>query len=152
MNIRRYKTRLILLGILAVLVFCEYGRLRVAPERVPWQTNLAGASAEAGKTGKRVFIDFTADWCGPCQSLKTTLWNDPDVAAAIQARFVPVRIDVDLQKDIASQYIHEAIPAFVILTPDGTQQKFSEGAMSKAEFLEWLNSEPHHRPSLSAAN
>lgn len=141
MKLRGTKTFWGLLAVLLILVFCECARLRQAPERVPWQTNLPAAREQAGKAGKRVFIDFTADSCGPCRSLKSTLWNDAEVAAAIEARFVPVRIDVDLQADVARKYVHEGIPAFVILSPDGTQQKFSEGALSKDEFLKWLKSD-----------
>ncbi len=144
MNFQRYKTLWILLPILAILVFSEIAMQRRArdsesPERVAWQTNLPAAQDQARKEGKLVFIDITATWCGPCQSLKQTLWNDAEVAAAIAARFVPVRIDFDQQRDVADKYVHEGIPAFVILTPDGKEEKFSEGAVGKADFLKWID-------------
>ena len=109
MNFRRYKTAS---GFCCPFwPFWFFPRLRCnvgardseGPERVAWQTNLPAAQDQAGKAGKLVFIDFTATWCGPCQSLKQTLWNDPEVAAAIAARFVPVRIDVDQQAGFGGQ-------------------------------------------------
>ncbi len=39
-----------------------------------------------------MMIDFTADWCVPCQELAKKTYPDPQVQAAL-ARFISVRID-----------------------------------------------------------
>ena len=111
---------------------------RPLPDPTGWRSDLAGAEAEARTSNKLVFIDFTADWCPSCQELKQTLFKDPAVISAIQARFVPVRIDVDQQPEIASHFKVEQLPALAIVDPKGQTLRYEEIAPTKEEFLAWL--------------
>jgi len=54
---------------------------------------LAKARAEAGKQGKRVFVRFTASWCGWCHKMEKVL-DQPAVAAVIRQHYVIVTLDV----------------------------------------------------------
>ncbi len=92
----------------------------------------------SGPLGQPIFIDFTAKWCGPCQSLKTTTWADPKVAAAL-AGYVPLRIDIDAQPAAASEYQINSIPAFFVLDAhDHHVIKQDVGAKPPQKFLDWL--------------
>lgn len=65
--------------------------------------------------GKYIFIDFHAEWCGPCKQLGPILCQK-----AIKARALVLKIDIDKHRDIASSYGISSIP-FIILMKDGTK-------------------------------
>ncbi len=112
-------------------------------EVIPWRTDFNAAAAEANRAQKPVFLYLTANWCGPCQSLKHTLWADPRVAAALSA-YVPVKVDIDQRPDLAERYgvagpgPAGGIPAFRILDAQGKVIGQSVGAVGTDEFLAWL--------------
>lgn len=132
-------------GVLAVAGFSTWNRAKAANERIPWRTDFAAARAEAAQTGKPVFAYFTAEWCGPCQSLKSTTWADPKVEEALR-KYVPVKIDVDQHADLAKRYLltpsnlEGGIPAFRVLDDKGDVRKEIVGAMPPGDFLQWLGS------------
>src|SRR5262249_38125919 len=83
------------------------------------------ALASARKDGKRVLLDFGADWCPDCRVLGT-LFDDPAVSALADKNFHVVRIDVgrrDKNGDLATKYKATSadwIPAIAVLDPDGS--------------------------------
>jgi thiol:disulfide interchange protein len=134
-------------GILAIVVamiaIVTVSRRLEPKEVIPWRGDWESASAEARRTGKPVFAYFTAEWCGPCQQLKSTTWADANVEAALQY-YVPVRVDVDQQPELARRYVPTpqnmdgGIPAFRVLDEKGQIVKEAVGAMPPEQFLEWL--------------
>jgi thioredoxin 1 len=108
-------------------------------EIIPWRNDFDAAKAEAKANGKPVLAYFTADWCGPCHTLKTTTWADRKVEAALRA-YVPVRIDVMLNTPVALQYGTEFLPKYAVLDADGNVIKSIDGYMDAGEFLAWLKS------------
>ena len=59
---------------------------------------------------KTVVLDFTAEWCGPCQRIKADLH-----ALATKYGVELVEIDVDAQQDVAQEYRVNAMPTIVFL-------------------------------------
>ena len=108
-------------------------------EVVPWRTDFAAATAEARREGKPVFAYFTAVWCGPCQTLTHTTWANQGVDAALKA-YVPVKIDIDRNPELAQKYGVGAVPTLAVLGADGRTERRVEGALPAEEFLRWLKS------------
>jgi thiol:disulfide interchange protein len=109
-------------------------------EVVPWRTDYAAAAEEARRTGKPMMAYFTANWCGPCQSLKHTTWADKAVEAALRD-YVPVKIDVDRNGELAARHRVGSIPAFVVLDAAGERLNSMEaGALPPEAFIPWLRS------------
>ena len=107
-------------------------------EIIPWRTSYAAALDEGRAGGKRVLVYFTATWCGPCQNLRHTTWADKNVESALQ-NFVPVKVDVDEQHELALKYRVDAVPTFVVLEPDGATVKTTwSGASQPEEFVNQL--------------
>jgi thiol:disulfide interchange protein len=131
------------LFVLAIGVALMGSRIFAPKEIVPWHTDYDAASRQAIREGKPLFLDFTASWCGPCQSLKSSTWADKSVAAEL-TKYVVVQIDVDAHPDLARKYDAQAIPAFFVVDPRDNQiVKSSVGALRPEEFLHWIRSDVH---------
>lgn len=84
----------------------------------PWGTDPERALQAAARSGRPVFMQFSASWCAICKRLEKTTLADPNVAARISNDYVPVRIDVDLHKDLAKDLEIKGLPAVLIVSPD----------------------------------
>ncbi|PIP64775.1 thioredoxin [Candidatus Roizmanbacteria bacterium CG_4_9_14_0_8_um_filter_34_12] len=80
---------------------------------------------------KLVFVDFYAPWCGPCQVTAPVI----DQIAEERKETSFVKVDVDKNGQIASQYNVFSIPTFIIFNQGKVITQFT-GAMGKERFIE----------------
>lgn len=81
-----------------------------------------------------VFVDFYADWCGPCRMTGPIIEQLAEETKEV--RFV--KIDVDKNPDLATTYSVFSIPTFLILK-DGKPLSQFVGAQSREGFLAEIN-------------
>lgn len=62
--------------------------------------------------GKPVFVDFYADWCGPCQSLLPTV---EELATEYEGKVEMLKVNVDQNKELASKFQVRSIPALFFI-------------------------------------
>lgn len=107
-----------------------------------WNTDLNIARQRASAVGKPLLVEFSAEWCGPCQWMKKTTLHDPSVTQALE-KYVLVSIDVDDHPELAGQFDVETVPQFFVIgSTNGNILKESRfGAMPPEEFLDWLNAD-----------
>ena len=105
---------------------------------IAWRTDLDAALAEARSTNKRVIVDFSADWCPPCQAMKHDVWPHPQVEKAISAGFVPVLVDADRDTVLADRYQVASIPTILLLDTDGRVARRNNGFLSRSGMLRFL--------------
>ena len=77
------------------------------------------------------FVDFYADWCGPCKMLGPIM----DEISSDQSVY---KINVDEESDLASEYGVMSIPC-VILFKDGKEYKRSVGLKTKEDILKMMD-------------
>jgi thioredoxin 1 len=80
-----------------------------------------------------VLIDFCATWCGPCQMLAPII---DEIAAELKDLKI-VKIDVDSQPQLASQYNVSSVPT-VIIFKDGQLIETLIGFRQKSDYLKIL--------------
>jgi thiol:disulfide interchange protein len=87
---------------------------------------IAEALALAGKDGKRVLLQFGANWCGWCHKLHSLCETDTDIAARLKSDYVVVLIDVNKghNGEVDAKYGHPTrfgLPVLVVLDAEGKQ-------------------------------
>ena len=110
-----------------------------AEQAVRWQVSLEAAKRLASQTNRLVLIHFWADWCQPCRRMEQEVFTQPEVASAIEAAFVPVRINVDHFPHTRQQYGVTVLPTDVIITPEGQPIWKMDGVADAAQYLARLN-------------
>ena len=91
------------LTILLLIVGCEKQVNEDSRHGIQWGNNLDSAFTIASNSNKIIMIDFMAEWCSPCKEMdKITFSNKIIIKKSVE--FIPVRIDVDKQQNIAEKY------------------------------------------------
>lgn len=68
------------------------------------------------KENKKIIVDFSASWCGPCKILLPTMEKISDEMTDVEV----VKIDVDEQSEFISEYGIRGVPTVIIY--NGEQQ------------------------------
>jgi thiol-disulfide isomerase/thioredoxin len=109
-----------------------------------WLDDLDDAIAAAQASGRRVFLYFETDWCGPCKTMDQWIWTDAEVVAAVEAGYVGVKLDGDIAKEQVRRYEIVGYPNILIVDPaSGSAQRSVKGYQSSQQLLEFLRGEGH---------
>jgi thioredoxin-related protein len=87
---------------------------------------IADALALANKDGRRVLLQFGANWCPWCHKLHALFDSDKDIAALLKRDYVVVLIDVNKGHNSATDEKYGkptklGLPVLVVLDADGKQ-------------------------------
>lgn len=81
-----------------------------------------------------VIVDFFAEWCGPCKVQSPIL---KELASELGDKVKVIKIDVDKNPQIASQYSVQGVPT-LMLFKNGKQLFRQSGVMNKAQLYQML--------------
>ena len=126
---------------LILLVFHGLGNFAAAPATTPSRPAIYDRSADGAKQieealkaakagGKRVLLQFGANWCGWCHKLHALFKDNAEVAQALHENYVVVLVDVDqvdgkphnaLVNERYGKPTQYGLPVLVVLDSDGKQ-------------------------------
>lgn len=77
------------------------------------QTSSAKAESfgELIQSSTPVFVDFYAEWCGPCKAMNPII---QDVAKEVKGKARVIKIDIDKSQAAAMQFNINSVPTFII--------------------------------------
>jgi len=122
------------------------GRARAVPAaaRVEWLDYGSGVS-RAKATGKPMFIDFFASWCGPCKMMERETFRDAEVRRRL-SEIVAVKVDSEETEarpgpsgaDVADRFGVSGYPTLVVLDAEGREVSRLTGFVPPDDFTTWL--------------
>jgi len=86
--------------------------------------------------GRPVIVNFHALWCGPCKIQSPIL---KQVADELGERVRVIKIDVDVNQEIAGKYRIQSVPTLMIFK-NGEVKYQQAGVHTKAQLMTILNS------------
>lgn len=98
---------------------------------------LDAALAQAKQERKPIVLDFSAQWCAPCQRMERTNFADPRVKQLLE-RCILVKIDTDREEALARQLGVVGLPDLRFVTPDGKVVKQLRGFQAAEPFIDEL--------------
>jgi len=115
-------------------------------KKIAWLHDIKQAKETAKSQNKPLMIDFFAEWCPPCKRMKDSTFTDQKVIRKSK-HFIPVKIDVDKQGDIANKYQSNAskyggigIPNILFISPDSTELAHPIGYKNPETFIMIMDS------------
>ena len=98
------------------------------PTAITWHKYDVGLRL-AKKTGKKIFLEFTAKWCGYCKRMHATTFKDPEVIAMLDKYFISISVDgesfdtlnvdgwITNGRGLTKEYKVTGYPTYWLMTP-----------------------------------
>lgn len=106
---------------------------------IQWRRDMKQAYHDAQATGKPMFVQFTADWCGFCTKMDQSTFQDPQIAAFINETFIPLLVDKDKNEKFARAVGIRGLPTTVIISSQLELQDRLQGYQSSWELTKALS-------------
>ena len=115
---------------------------------VAWRTDFEAARLEAAQTGRFVLLHFYTATCPPCRVLDNTVFNQPQVGAAIERDYVPVKVDAERQPAMRNWFQITSVPTDIVVSPDAqVVATLSPPSGAEAYVQQLENLARHYRPA-----
>jgi thiol:disulfide interchange protein len=105
--------------------------------------SLEDAKKQSLKSGKLIFIDAYASWCGPCKRMAATSFKNREVGKVYNEQFINLKIDCEKDADgpeLARMYKVKAYPTLLVIDGNGKLIKEVVGMQMEDGLLALANS------------
>ncbi|HVX02510.1 MAG TPA: thioredoxin [Nitrososphaera sp.] len=90
--------------------------------------------SEVVKSDLPVFVDFWAEWCGPCRMVGPAV---EQIAKVMSGKVKVAKLNVDENQEIAMKYGVQSIPSLIIFK-GGKEIGRTIGAMPKESYIRFI--------------
>ena len=123
---------------------------------INWHIELREAHSVAKNQNRPILLHFYADDCVWCEKLERGAFASPEVAEAIHANFVPVKIHANSSPTLAKMFKVDKFPSDVIVTTTGDTMSHSVSPQDVSRYLEMLQNallveRPASTPTIDAS-
>lgn len=100
--------------------------------------SFAEAKELAQEQQKAIFVDFYADWCGPCKWMDKNVFVDETVGNFFNENFISIKVDTDLdtEYDLILELEISSIPTYGFFSPEGKLILSQNVSMKTEEFMD----------------
>ena len=91
--------------------------------------------AEVLKSNLPVFVDFWAEWCGPCRMVGPAV---EQIGKIMAGKIKVAKLNIDQNQEIAIKYGVQSIPS-LILFKGGKELARTIGAAPKETYMKFIN-------------
>ncbi len=136
---------LILLVIIALFAWdaaFAIGRTKDETKGIQFFKGTWGQALEKAKQeNKTVFVDFYADWCGPCRYMSKNVFTDSAVGAYFDKEMIALQINAEKEElDLVKQMQLNAYPTLALFNGNGQKLTSYEGALEAPTLIKFARS------------
>ncbi|MGB0390108.1 MAG: thioredoxin family protein, partial [Salibacteraceae bacterium] len=97
--------------------------------------DIATAKAKAKESGKLIFVDAYATWCGPCKWMSANIFTNDTVSQFFNQNFISLKLDMEKGEGIEfkKSYGIKYFPTLLFIDAEGNEMHRSVGASKKVE-------------------
>ncbi len=117
-------------------VLCLAASSASAADPISWRTDYATARKEADAKKLPLLVVIGSQDCVYCRKLESVTFADPDIAALINAKMIPLKIDATKDPEFARAMKVTVYPTSAIAGPDGKIYGFLAGYLPPDQFAE----------------
>ncbi len=125
MNLHRHRS--LQRPLLLVVTFCLLARSPASAQEVAWRGDYNRARQEAAEKGLPLLVDIGTENCYWCKQLDLRTFKDPELAAYLNERTVPLKVDAQRTPGLAEALNIQSYPTLVFAGPDGRILGVQEG-------------------------
>ncbi|HSW44969.1 MAG TPA: thioredoxin family protein [Phycisphaerae bacterium] len=130
------RTRCMVRSLIILAAVAECG-LVVGCGAVRWEYSYDKGMRQAMKQQRRALVEFVSTVSLDCHEMDTKVFTSTEVARLMQ-RYVAVRLDMAVHRDLARQFNVQTVPTFFVVRPDGQIMGSHVGKMDEEKFRAFL--------------
>ncbi|MCP4372001.1 MAG: thioredoxin family protein [Deltaproteobacteria bacterium] len=131
-----------LISFIIIIIICLTGLLSgtfASSKSIKWYSYDEGI-ATGHSERKKIYVNFHADWCGPCKYMEKTTFSKPAVISYLNKHFISIKVDIDKERKISDKYGARAIPDNWFLFKNGDPIGRRKGYIDPDTFMKILKS------------
>lgn len=100
-------------------------------------TTLSELMARAEEEDKIIFLDFYADWCGPCKVMDHEVFNLKEIGDFFNENFINIKVDGESGggPDLANMYDIKGYPTVIFIDSNGVVLKSQVGLIFEDQLM-----------------